>query len=75
VDDLSGPSSDFRNLGQFVAAVNVSEHLDIPFADLKKRMVDQNMSLGQAIHDLKPGVDADTEAANAEHEAEAEIRR
>ncbi|MBI2219603.1 MAG: hypothetical protein HYU53_00145 [Acidobacteria bacterium] len=34
VDAASG----FKNLGQFVAAVNVSNNLGIPFADLKAKM-------------------------------------
>jgi hypothetical protein len=31
-------ASGFKNLGQFVAAVNVSNNLGIPFADLKAKM-------------------------------------
>lgn len=44
----------FKNLGQFVAAVNVSaNHPDVKFSELKTRMVDQRMSLGQALQDTK----------------------
>src|SRR5437016_3734593 len=36
--DVVTAASGFRNLGQFVAAVNVSHNLGIPFADLKTQM-------------------------------------
>ena len=52
--DLTLAAAGFRNLGQFVAAVNVSNNLGIPFLELKTRMVDQGMSLGQAIQDARP---------------------
>lgn len=47
--DLLLAADGFRNLGQFVAAVNVSNNLGIPFTELKARMVDDGLSLGQAI--------------------------
>ena len=56
--DLNAASAGFRNLGQFVAAVNVSNNLGIPFSALKMRMVDQGMSLGQAIQDARPATTA-----------------
>jgi hypothetical protein len=59
----------FRNLGQFVAAVNVSNNLGIPFADLKTRMVDDGMSLGQAIQAERNRVDVTTEVRRAERDA------
>jgi hypothetical protein len=61
----------FRNLGQFVAAVNVSNNLGIPFADLKTRMVDQGMSLGRAIQDARPATtDTTTVAVRAQRDAD-----
>jgi hypothetical protein len=67
--DLMTAAADFRNLGQFVAAVNASSNLDIPFADLKSRMVDDGMSLGQAIQDVRPSADGTLEARRAESTA------
>ena len=72
-------SNGFKNYGQYVAATQVSKHLNIPLADLKKAMVNDNLSLGQAIHKLKPTlstkqVEAETkkaEAAAKKAEAEA----
>ena len=72
---LTLAASGFRNLGQFVAAVNMSNNLGIPFAQLKTRMVDQGMSLGQAIQDARPKTtDTTVVARRAETDAEALIR-
>ena len=67
--DVIAAASGFRNLGQFVAAVNVSNNLGIPFAQLKSRMVDDGMSLGRAIQDLRPSVDSTAAVRRAESDA------
>ena len=67
--DLMLASEGFRNLGQFVAAVNVSNNLKIPFADLKMSMVDEGNSLGQSIKTLRPTADAAREVSIAESQA------
>lgn len=73
--NLTLAASGFRNLGQFVAAVNVSNNLGIPFAELKTRMVDQGMSLGRAIQDARPRTtDTTVVARRAETDADALIR-
>jgi hypothetical protein len=47
----------FRNTGQFLAAVHVSNNLNIPFAQLKARMTGTSPeSLGRAIQDLRPNL-------------------
>jgi len=70
---LSDAASDFKNRGQFIAALHVSRNLDIPFADLKARMTGPDAkSLGQAIHDVRPDIelrDARKEAEKAEKQA------
>lgn len=71
--DLMTAASGFRNLGQFVAAVNVSNNLGIRFTDLKTRMVGEGMSLGQAIHELRPSTDPAV-ARRAETDADAFVR-
>ncbi len=59
-------ASGFKNLGQFVAAVNVSNNLGLSFDDLKARMTGTNpVSLGQAIQQVK-GLDAATATATAQ---------
>ena len=67
--DLMTAAEGFRNLGQFVAAVNVSNNLNIPFADLKTAMVVEGMSLGQAIKSERPTADTTTEVRRAESDA------
>jgi hypothetical protein len=61
--NIQDASQGFKNWGQFVAAVHVSNNLNIPFADLKTAMTGMTpgttvptatpMSLGQAIQSLK----------------------
>lgn len=52
--DIMAAAGGFKNLGQFIAAVNVSNNLDIPFTVLKRLMVgEQQLSLGQAIQQAK----------------------
>jgi hypothetical protein len=73
--NLQTAASGFRNLGQFVAAVNVSNNLGIPFTELKTRMVDRNMSLGQAIQDTRPRTtDTTVIVSRAERDADDLIR-
>lgn len=70
---LRDAASDFKNRGQFIAALHVSQNLGIPFADLKARMTGPDAkSLGQAIHDFRPDIelrDARREADKAEKQA------
>jgi len=72
--DLQSASTGFPNLGQFVAAVHVSNNLDIPFDQLKARMVGEKMSLGDAIQALRPDADADAAADRADEQARANMR-
>ena len=71
--DLMDAALGFKNLGQFVAAVNVSTNLQLDFIELKARTVDQNMSLGQAIQDLKATASPTVEAQRAEYDARVMI--
>lgn len=74
---LNQASSGFRNQGQFIAALHVSHNLNIPFAQLKATMLGTGttkpMSLGQAIHKLRPSADADTEERHARTEASSDL--
>jgi hypothetical protein len=72
--NLNTAAADFRNLGQFVAAVNVSNNLGLDFQTLKTAMTKDGKSLGQAIQAQKTTVDGATVAARAEHDADVEIR-
>jgi hypothetical protein len=73
---LAHARSGFRNDGQFVAALHASRNLNIPFVTLKDAMTGSNpVSLGQAIHVLRPSVDATAEANRAEMQATSDLRR
>ena len=48
--------------------MHVSHNLGIPFEQLKAELM-AGKSLGQAIHELKPGVDAKKEAIKANEQA------
>lgn len=67
--DLMTVSAGFRDLGQFVAAVNASNNLGIPLPQLKRRMVNDGMSLGLAIQDVRPKSRYWSEARRAEDDA------
>ena len=67
--DLMTAAAGFKNLGQFVAAANVSNNLQISFTDLKAKMM-TGMSLGQAIQAVRPLTASPTvEAQRAEYDA------
>lgn len=71
--DLMTAAEGFRNLGQFVAAVNVSNNLKIPFNDLKTQMVVEGRSLGQSIQTLKKVASVTVEVQRAEYQARGMI--
>src|SRR5579883_90507 len=74
---ISSAAAGFKNEGQFLAALHVSQNLDIPFSALKAKMTgSEDMSLGAAIHALKPSLskeEAKEDAKKAEREARANI--
>src|SRR5262249_39367822 len=76
--DLKTAVAGFKNDGQFMAAVNASKNLGIPFADLKAKMMGPpHQTLGQAIHDLKPTISEDAakkDAEAAEKEAKLSLK-
>jgi hypothetical protein len=82
--DLNAATAGFKNFGGFMSAVNVSSNLGIQFADLKAVLTGTTLSgvpttsgatassLGQAIQQLKSGVDATAEAQRAQTQATLE---
>jgi hypothetical protein len=78
-ENLKTAASGFKNEGQFLATLHVSKNLGIPFDQLKAKMMSSNppMSLGQAIHALKPNLsekEIDQVTDKAEKEAKADER-
>jgi hypothetical protein len=84
---LDQASLGFKNQGQFIAALHVSQNLGIPFTLLKSNMVTvtpgtlgqpatatQTGSLGQAIQLSKASVNVTTEVARAEQQAATDLQ-
>ena len=68
--NLMTAAEGFRDLGQFVAAVNVANNLNVSFDELKTKIVTNKMSLGQAIQAVRPLTASPTiEAQRAEYDA------
>src|SRR5215467_5509971 len=75
--DIKTAESGFKNHGQFIAALHVSKNLMIPFDQLKAKMTGVSvnaaghtikstpMSLGGAIHALRPDLPANQASAEA----------
>lgn len=71
---LTDAAKGFRNQGQFIAALHVSQNLQVPFDKLKTEMVTNHHSLGQSIQRLKPSANATQESQNATAEAEEDLK-
>jgi len=72
--DLQQAADGFKNLGEFVSAVHVSNNLGISFFDDLKPLIVNGDSLGDAIHTLKPDVDATAEAKRAQKQAKKDLK-
>jgi hypothetical protein len=87
--DLKTACSDFRNLGQCVAAIHVSHNLNIPFACMKADMTGlapatgsqcptgtgaSKLSLGKSIQTLAPKADSKQEATHGTKEADSDLK-
>jgi hypothetical protein len=72
---LAAAATGFKNQGQFIATLHVSQNLKIPFAQLKAEMTGADHdSLGQAIHELQPTANARAAAKTGEREARADLK-
>ena len=72
--DLGAQASGFKNLGQFVAAVHLSRNLEVPFDQLRTKVVTDGDSLNDAIHELKPEL-TETAVKNETKKAEDQARK
>lgn len=70
---LEAAAAGFKNEGQFIAALEASKNLNIPFADLKDRMT-AGQSLGQAIQALRPKL-SEQASENAALQAEDQAKQ
>lgn len=72
--NLIAAAGGFKRLELFVATVNAAGNLTLPFSQLKRRIVNDGMTLGQAIQDMRPTSRYWDEARRAEDDAAATIR-
>jgi len=63
----------FKNIREFAAALHASHDLEIPFDQLKAKLT-AGKALHQAIHDLKPDVDAKAEMKKADKAAGEDVK-
>lgn len=64
----------FKTLGECVAAIHAAQNLGIPLTDLKGKVTGKgSVKLENAIHELKPDVDAKAERKKAQKQAEKDI--
>jgi hypothetical protein len=72
---LNQASAGFKNQGQFIAALHVAQNLGCDcFKQLRTDMTKKNMSLGQAIQDVKKTANSTVEAHKAETEANDDVK-
>jgi hypothetical protein len=74
--DLGLMAGGFKTLGEFVAAAHLSKNMEIPFDQLKLKMVTEGSSLSEALHELKPELSEGAvkdQAKKAEDQARKDI--
>jgi len=72
---LNQASTGFRNQGQFIAALHVSQNLGCDcFKQIKADMTVKHMSLGQSIQDVKKTANTTVEVNRAETEANLDVK-
>jgi hypothetical protein len=72
---LNQASMGFKNQGQFIAALHVSQNLGCDcFKQIQTDMTKKGMSLGQAIQDVKKTANSTVEAQKAETEANDDLK-
>jgi hypothetical protein len=58
-------AADFQSVEQFMTVAHAAKNTGVPFMVLKDRVLNQKTTLADAIHELKPTVDAKSEVARA----------
>jgi len=72
---LNQASRGFKNQGQFIAALHVSQNLGCDcFRQIKTDMTRKHMSLGRSIQDVKKTANATFEVHRAEGEADHDVK-
>jgi hypothetical protein len=66
-------AADFDGAEQFLTVAHAARNTDVPFMVLKDRVVNQGQSLAQAIHELRPDLDARAEVTRARAAAREDL--
>jgi hypothetical protein len=66
-------STGFQSAEDFAAALHAARNTRVPFAILKRQLVDERRTLAEAIAAVKPGANATLEADLARSEAKADF--
>ena len=75
-ENVQQAANGFKNLGQFVASVEISHNLNIPFDQFKNKMTSGD-NLGKAVHAFDPTLthkQIKSQVKKAKHEAKREIK-
>lgn len=73
--DTSKAADGFANAEQFVTVAYAAKNTEVPFMLLKHRVLNENVTLAEAIRTSKPELDATLEADRARLEARATLAR
>jgi hypothetical protein len=66
-------AADFDTAEDFMAVAHAARNTQVPFMVLKHRVLNEQRTLADAIHELKPELDARAEAARARDAARADV--
>ena len=66
-------AANFASAEQFMTVAHVARNTQVPFMVLKERVVNQRQSLAQAIHELRPDLDARAEVTRARAAARQDL--
>lgn len=66
-------AEDFHSSEQFMTVAHAARNTTVPFMVLKDRVLNRGQSLAEAIHELKPELDAKTEVQRARAAARSDL--
>lgn len=71
--DMDLAAKGFHDAGEFATVAHAAHNLQIPFILLQHRVLDEHMTLAQAITKSRPGLNGAVEAARARAEAASDL--
>ena len=66
-------AEDFSSAEEFITVAHAARNTQVPFMVLKHRVLDEGRSLADAIHELKPELNAQTEVTRARDAAREDL--